>query len=142
MKEQPTEKLFKDITANDIKQECSLVSDLSAAAEHAPSIKIVALLVASMIVEKTLRHILYAEYKTITKIKFSVLIDKAYQKELITLEEANQFRVLKNFRNASVHHGLMNIPLEENNIPVNKIVQQIHDLLNNFTAKKDSLNEA
>ncbi len=141
MKEQPTEKLFKDITANDIKQECSLVSDLSAAAEHTPSIKIVALLVASMIVEKTLRHILYAEYKTITKIKFSVLIDKAYQKELITLEEANQFRVLKNFRNASVHHGLMNIPLEENTMPVNKIVQQIHDLLNNFIAKKDSSNE-
>lgn len=141
MKEQPTEKLFKDITANDIKQECSLVSDLSAAAEHTPSIKIVALLVASMIVEKTLRHILYAEYKTITKIKFSVLIDKAYQNELITLEEANQFRVLKNFRNASVHHGLMNIPLEENDMPVNKIVQQIHDLLNNFIAKKDSSNE-
>ena len=141
MKEQPTEKLFKDITANDIKQECSLVSDLSAAAEHTPSIKIVALLVASMIVEKTLRHILYAEYKTITKIKFSVLIDKAYQKELITLEEANQFRVLKNFRNASVHPGLMNIPLEENTMPVNKIVQQIHDLLNNFIAKKDSSNE-
>jgi hypothetical protein len=139
MKEQPTEKPFKDITPEDIKQECKLVSDLSTAAELMPSIEVVALLVASMIVEKTLRHILYAEYKTITKIKFSVLIDKAFQKGLIDLEEANQFRVLKNFRNASVHHGLMNIPLEKNNIPVTKIIQQIHDLLNNFSSTKDPL---
>jgi len=133
MKEESLSKPFKDITAADIKQECVLVEDLLEAAQTTPSLVIVARLVASLIVEKTLRHILYKEYKTITKIKFSVLIDKAYQNKLIDAEIAIQFRALKEFRNASVHHGLMNIVEEGQLMPINEIVQQIHNLLDNFS---------
>lgn len=134
MKEDAQSKPFKDITANDIKQECMLVDDLLEAAKEKQSLFVVARLVASLIVEKTLRHILYKEYKTITKIKFSVLIDKAYQCKIIDSETAVQFRALKEFRNARVHHGLMNIPEEGDLMPINKIVQQIHKLLDNFSA--------
>ena len=134
MEEEQHSKPFKEITASDIKQECILVEDLLQAAKAKPSLLIVARLMASMIVEKTLRHILYKEYKTITKIKFSVLIDKAYQNKIIDFDIATQFRALKEFRNASVHHGLMNIKEEETLMPINKIVQQIHYLLDNFTS--------
>lgn len=136
MKEEPLSKPFKDITADDIKQECVLVEDLLEAAKVKPSLFIVARLMASLIVEKTLRHILYKEYKTITKIKFSVLIDKAYQNKIIDFDIAAQFRALKEFRNASVHHGLMNIKEEGQLMPINKIVQQIHSLLDNFTTEE------
>jgi hypothetical protein len=136
MKEEFESKPFKDITALDIKQECVLVDDLLEASATKPSLHIVARLVASLIVEKTLRHILYKEYKTITKIKFSVLIDKAYQNNIIDSETAIQFRALKEFRNASVHHGLMNIRENEQLMPINKIVQQIHNLLDNFCSKE------
>ncbi|WP_018341645.1 hypothetical protein [Cytophaga aurantiaca] len=136
MKEESLSKPFKDITVDDIKQECVLVEDLLEVAKAKPSLVIVARLVASLIVEKTLRHILYNEYKTITKIKFSILIDKAYQKNIIDSETAIRFRALKEFRNASVHHGLMNITEEEQLMPINEIVQQIHILLDNFTSKE------
>ena len=134
MEKESQSKPFKDITADDIKQECVLVNDLLEAAREKPSLFIVARLLASLIVEKTLRYILYKEYKTITKIKFSVLIDKAYQNKIIDSETAIQFRDLKEFRNASVHHGLMNITEQEQLMPVNKIVQQIHYLLDNFSS--------
>jgi len=130
-------KPFKDITAADINQECVLVDDLLEVAKAKPSLVIVARLMASLIVEKTLRHILYKEYKTITKIKFSVLIDKAHQNKIIDSETAIQFRALKEFRNASVHHGLMNIKEEEQLMPINKIVQQIHNLLDNFVQENE-----
>ena len=133
MKEESLSKPFKDITADDIKQECMLVEDLLEAAQVKPSLFIVARLVASLIVEKTLRHVLYKEYKTITKIKFSVLIDKAYQNKIIDVDIANQFRALKEFRNASVHHGLLNITEEKQLMPIHEIVQQVHQLLDNFT---------
>jgi len=136
MKEEPLSKLFKDITAEDIKQECILVVDLLEAAKTKPSLTIVARLVASLIIEKTLRHILYKEYKTITKIKFSVLIDKAFQNKIIDSEIAAQFRALKEFRNASVHHGLMNITEEDQLMPINEIVQQAQKLLDNFTSEE------
>jgi hypothetical protein len=64
------------------------------------------------------------------------LIDKAYQNKIINSEIAIQFRVLKEFRNASVHHGLMNIKEDQQLIPINEIVQQIHYLLDNFTVKE------
>lgn len=133
MKEESLSKPFKDITAVDIKQECMIVEDLLEAAQVKPSLFIVARLVASLIVEKTLRHVLYKEYKTITKIKFSVLIDKAYQNKIIDVDIANQFRALKEFRNASVHHGLLNITEEKQLMPIHEIVQQVHQLLDNFT---------
>ena len=134
MKEEYQSKSFKDITPFDIKQECMLVEDLVEASKEKPSVYGVARLVASLIVEKTLRHILYKEYKTITKIKFSILIDKAYQKNMIDAETAIQFRALKEFRNASVHHSLMHINEQEQLMPINEIVQQIHNLLDNFTS--------
>ncbi|HSY61192.1 MAG TPA: hypothetical protein VK796_04905 [Cytophaga sp.] len=136
MQEEFGSKPFKDITVLDIKQECLLVEDLLDVSKTKPSLYIVARLMASLIVEKTLRHVLYKEYKTITKIKFSVLIDKAYQNQIINSETTVQFRALKEFRNASVHHGLMNIKENEQLMPINEIVQQIHNLLDNFSSKE------
>ena len=133
MKEESLSKPFKDITAGDIKQECILVEDLLEVAKAKPSLFIIARLIASLIVEKTLRHILYKEYKTITKIKFSVLIDKANQNKIIDSDIAFQFKALKEFRNASVHHGLLNITEEKQLMPIHEIVQQVHQLLDNFT---------
>jgi len=126
-------KPFREISAEEIKQECVLVGDLLSVIEIKPSLLTVTRLVAIMTLEKTLRHILYKEYKTITKIKFSVLIDKAKQKEYIDASIADQFRALKDFRNASAHHGLMNIHTEDILMPINEIVQQIHYLLDNYS---------
>ena len=133
MNEETTRKRFKDITAEDIKQECLIIEDLLEASLQKPSLSIVAYLMASLILEKTLRHILYLEYKTIIKIKFSVLIDKAFQKNWIDLETATQFRKLKDFRNASVHHGLLSIMDKDALMPVHEIVQQIQHLLDNYS---------
>lgn len=133
MNEETPKKLFKDITAGDIKQECLLIEDLIEVSIEKSGLIIVAYLMASLILEKTLRHILYAEYKTIIKIKFSVLIDKAFQKNWIDLHTATQFRKLKDFRNASVHHGLLNIMDKEALMPVHEIVQQIQHLLDNYS---------
>ena len=137
MKEESLSKPFKDITAGDIKQECILVEDLLEVAKAKPSLFIIARLIASLIVEKTLRHILYKEYKTITKIKFSVLIDKAYQNKIIDSDIALQLKALKEFRNASVHHGLLNITEEKQLMPIHEIVQQVHQLLDNFIFKEE-----
>ena len=130
------EKLLGSNLPAEIIEECSLVFDLLDVSKDKPQLYKVALLVATMALEKTLRIVLYNEYKTITKIKFSVLIDKAYQNKIIDSEMAIQFRALKEFRNASVHHGLMNITEEGTLMPVNKIVQQIHYLLDNFTSSE------
>jgi hypothetical protein len=137
MSEESPLKQFKDITAEDIKQECLLVEDLLKVSQRKPSLMIVAYLMASLILEKTLRHILYREYKTITKIKFSVLIDKVFQKNWIDVETAIQFRKLKSFRNASVHHGLINIMDKEMLMPIHDIVQQIHHLLDHHSPPKE-----
>lgn len=126
-------KPFKEISSEEIKQECLLVEDLLETITSKPALIHVARLVAIMTLEKALRHILYGEYKTITKIKFSVLIDKARQKEYISRSVADQFRALKDFRNASAHHGLMNMNTQENLMPINEIVQQIHYLLDNYS---------
>jgi hypothetical protein len=133
MSEESPLKQFKDITVDDIKKECLLIEDLLKVSQEKPSLTIVAYLMASLILEKTLKHILYGEYKTITKIKFSVLIDKAFQKNWIDVETAIQFRKIKGFRNASVHHGLINIMDKETLMPIHEIVQQIHHLLDNYS---------
>lgn len=130
-------KLFKDITAAEIKQECLLVEDLLEVSLIKPSLIPVTRLVATMTLEKTLRHILYREYKTITKIKFSVLIDKAEQCRYIKTGTAEAFRKLKDYRNASAHHGLMMLDTSETFIHINEIIQQIHYLLDNFTSIKE-----
>ncbi len=130
--QQQSYKPFKEVTAEEIKQECLLVEDLLETLSIKPSLMPVARLVAIMTLEKTLRYILYKEYKTITKIKFSVLIDKAEQIKYIDTLVAKQFRALKEFRNASAHHGLINIVTEEVLIPVNEIVRQVYTLLDNF----------
>lgn len=137
MNDESQQKRFKDITAADIKQECLLIEDLIEVSNEKKALTIVAYLMASLILEKTLRHILYLEYKTITKIKFSVLIDKAFQNNWIDLEKATQFRKLKDFRNASVHHGLITIMDKETLMPINEIVQQITYLLDNYSPLKE-----
>lgn len=83
--------------------EIEKVKDLLLMCYFKSSIYDVAQLQAIMIFEKALRIKLYNEYRTITKIKFSVLIDKAKQLNLISEETFKQFRILKDFRNRTVH---------------------------------------
>lgn len=60
---------------------------------------------AVMLFEKALRIKLYKEYKTITKIKLSVLLDKTDQLHLLVHDTVVKIRHLKDFRNKSVHHA-------------------------------------
>lgn len=83
--------------------EIEKVKDLLEMCYFKSNIYDVAQLQTIMIFEKALRIKLYNEYRTITKIKFSVLIDKAKQFNLISEETFKQFRVLKDFRNRTVH---------------------------------------
>ncbi len=131
MQQQPY-KLFKEVTVEEIKQECLLVEDLLKTISAKPSLMPIARLMAVMTLEKALRYILYNEYKTITKIKFSVLIDKAEQVKYINTIVADEFRALKEFRNACAHHGLMALETEDILMPVSEIIRQIYTLLNNF----------
>ena len=87
----------------EIKKEYFITQDLLEVSEYKPQLKSVALLIATMALEKTLRIVLYTEYKTISKIKFSVLIDKAQQKGYFDKEMANELRMLKNNRNTYAH---------------------------------------
>lgn len=129
-------KLFKDITPLEIKQECVLIQDLLEVSIQKSSVMPVVRLVATMTLEKTLRHILYNDYKTITKIKFSVLIDKALQCAYIHESTAEEFKKLKDYRNASAHHGLLMLETTETYMPINEIVRQIYFLLDNFSSIK------
>ena len=60
---------------------------------------------AIMLFEKALRIKLYKEYKTITKIKLSVLLDKTDQLHLLAHDTVLKIRQLKDLRNKSVHHA-------------------------------------
>lgn len=90
----------------EIRGEMQIVCDLLEVSFVKPSLIRVALLHAIMTLEKSLRFLLKEEYKNISKIKFSVLIDKAQQKFFFDKEAADQFRSLKDLRNLNTHHAI------------------------------------
>ena len=67
---------------------------------------------AIMLFEKAVRMRLYDEYKTITKIKFSVLLDKIQQLSLLDKNVVLHFRTLKDLRNKTVHHGSETVEID------------------------------
>lgn len=90
----------------EIRAEIHIVYDLLEVSIEKPQLIRVALLHAIMTLEKALRFLLKEEYKNISKIKFSVLIDKAQQKFFFNKEAADQFRSLKDLRNLNTHHAI------------------------------------
>lgn len=58
-----------------------------------------------MVFEKALRIKLETEYKNISKIKLSVLLDRAKQLNLLEAEDIVALRTLKDFRNRGVHQS-------------------------------------
>ena len=116
----------------EIIEECSLVFDLLDVSKDKPQLHKVALLVATMALEKTLRIVLYKEYKTITKIKFSVLIDKAQQIGYISKEIGDQLRQLKNNRNAHAHHALLVVDTEQQLMAVPDIMACIYIIFEKY----------
>lgn len=116
----------------EIIEECSLVFDLLDVSIERPQLTKVALLLATMALEKTLRIVLYKEYKTISKIKFSVLIDRAQQLEYISKETANQLRQLKNNRNAHAHHALLVMDSEEELMAIPDIMDCIYSIFKKY----------
>ena len=116
----------------EIVEECSLVFDLLDVSIDKPQLQKVALLVATMTLEKTLRIVLYKEYKTITKIKFSVLIDKIQQLGYVSKETGDQLRQLKNNRNAHAHHALMVMDNEQELMTIPAIMECIYKIFEKY----------
>ncbi|MGN6645642.1 MAG: hypothetical protein ACTHJT_03845 [Cytophaga sp.] len=112
----------------EIKDECTIVFDLLDVSSDKPQLKNVALLVSAMTLEKAFRIVLYAEYKTITKIKFSILIDKAQQLEYISKATADQLRQLKNNRNAHAHQRLLVTDDEQELISIPAIMECVYSI--------------
>ncbi len=126
--EQVRELIIASDLPSEIKDECAIVFDLLEVSSDKPQLKKVALLVATMTLEKTLRIVLYAEYKTITKIKFSILIDKAQQLQYVSKATADQLRQLKNNRNAHAHQRLLVTDDENELISIPAIMECIYSI--------------
>ena len=62
-------------------------------------------LYAVMVFEKAMRIKLEDQYKNISKIKLSVLLDRAKQLSLLDSEQILKLRLLKDFRNKGVHQS-------------------------------------
>lgn len=91
----------------EIREEIQIVQDLLEVSLIKPLLMRVALLHAIMTLEKSLRFLLKEEYKNISKIKFSVLIDKAQQNGFFSKENMLQLRILKDLRNLTSHHAIV-----------------------------------
>lgn len=126
--EQVRELIMAGDLPSEIKDECAIVFDLQEVSADKPQLKKVALLVAAMTLEKAFRIVLYAEYKTITKIKFSILIDKAQQLEYVSKATADQLRQLKNNRNAHAHQRLLVTDDENELISIPAIMECIYSI--------------
>jgi hypothetical protein len=83
---------------------------------------------AVMLFEKALRIKLYNEYKTITKIKLSVLLDKTLQLQLLDHDTIAKLRILKDLRNKSVHHATDAFHAPEVIANIKMLVEAIHIL--------------
>ena len=81
-----------------------------------------------MIFEKALRIKLYKEYKTITKIKLSVLLDKALQSGLLHKQVIAHLRTLKDLRNKTVHHATKSLDASEAIQNIALLIASIHEL--------------
>ena len=79
-----------------------LIVYLKLAEQHIELIELVQLY-ALTVLEKAFRKQYYTHYKTMSKIKFSVLIDKAQQETLISAEDRLFLIALKNRRNQQLH---------------------------------------
>jgi hypothetical protein len=91
----------------DISNELHKIKDLLEVSYFKIGLFEVAQLHCIMVFEKALRIKLYKAYKTITKIKFSVLLDKVLQLSLLPYEVVCQIRTLKDIRNKTVHHSTL-----------------------------------
>jgi len=129
------DRILESNLPSEIKEECLLIFDLLEVSAEKPQLTKVALLLATMTLEKTLRIVLYNEYKTITKIKFSVLIDKSQQLEYISKETADQLRELKNNRNAHAHHALIVLDSEKELMPIPSIMECIYIIFEKYYIK-------
>jgi hypothetical protein len=112
----------------DISYEIAKLKDLLEVSYFKYSLFEVSQLHAIMLFEKALRIKLYKEYKTITKIKFSVLLDKALQLSLINQNTVNQFRILKDIRNKTVHHGFETVDVEDVLKNISLLIYTVHQL--------------
>lgn len=126
------DKILKSNLPPEIIEECGLVFDLLEVSMNKPQLMKVALMVATMTLEKTLRIVLYKEYKTITKIKFSVLIDKAQQLGYTSQETANQLRELKNNRNAHAHQALIVLDIEKDLMTIPSIIECVFTIFEKY----------
>ena len=99
--EEPAE----EIIPAEMQEELAMVRDLLDVSAQKPRLQHLALLYAIMVLEKGLRIVLRSEYKSIAKIKFSVLIDKAQQRGFFSAETAAALRILKDHRNAAIHQA-------------------------------------
>ena len=126
------EQILQGSLPEEIIEECMLVFDLLEVSIEKPQLNKVALLVATMTLEKTLRIVLYHEYKTITKIKFSVLIDKAQQLGYTSKETASQLRELKNNRNAHAHNALIVVDTEKELMTIPSIMECIYTIFEKY----------
>ena len=112
----------------DISSEVFKLLDLLEVSYFKYSLFEVSQLQAIMLFEKALRIKLYKEYKTITKIKFSVLLDKAKQLNLIDEEVVAKFRILKDIRNKTVHHGFETVDVEDVLKNISLLIYTVHQL--------------
>jgi hypothetical protein len=86
-----------------IQQELNKVYDLLEVCYFKYELFDLAQLYAVMVFEKALRLKLTSEYKNISKIKLSVLLDRVKQLALLHPEQVLALRALKDFRNKEVH---------------------------------------
>jgi hypothetical protein len=88
---------------DNIQQELKKVYDLLEICYFKYDLFDLAQLYAVMVFEKAMRLRLVSEYKNISKIKLSVLLDRAKQLNLLHPEQVQVLRALKDFRNKEVH---------------------------------------
>jgi hypothetical protein len=94
-----------------IQQELQKLADLLELCYFKYHLLDLAQLYAVMVFEKAMRIRLYDEYKSIAKIKLSVLLDRAKQLNLLQAEQVSELRLLKDFRNKGVHEPSEGIDL-------------------------------
>ena len=85
-------------------------------------------LYAVMVFEKAMRLKLETEYKNISKIKLSVLLDRAKQLKLLAPEQVLVLRTLKDFRNRGVHVTAENIDALDVLLNVETLMKSMDDL--------------
>lgn len=104
--------IHSELVPEEISNEYPKLIDILEVCYFKSSLFEMAQLQAIMLFEKAVRMRLYHEYKTITKIKFSVLLDKIQQLSLLDKNVVSHFRTLKDLRNKTVHHGSETVEID------------------------------